>query len=110
MAGTTLFPAPPPRAGAGKVAVRVSGWDLETDFVSVGSGIGGLSGAIMAHDGGCEALVLEKAPVIGGATGYSYGQVWIPANPVMLAAGLSDSVEEGKKYLDFISGGYADPS
>jgi 3-oxosteroid 1-dehydrogenase len=53
------------------VAVRVSGWDLETDFVSVGSGIGGLSGAIMAHDGGCEALILEKAPVIGGATGYA---------------------------------------
>jgi 3-oxosteroid 1-dehydrogenase len=83
---------------------------METDFISVGSGIGGLSGAIAAHDGGLEALILEKASVIGGATGYSYGQVWIPANPVMLAAGLADTLEEGKRYLDFISGGYADPA
>jgi 3-oxosteroid 1-dehydrogenase len=84
-------------------------WDFETDFISVGSGIGGLAGAIAAHDGGLEALILEKAAVVGGATGYSYGQVWIPANPVMLAAGLDDTVDEGLKYLQFISGGFADP-
>ena len=73
----------------------MSAWDIETDFISVGSGIGGLSGAIAAHDGGLEALILEKAPVIGGASGYSYGQVWIPANPVMLAAGIAYTLEEG---------------
>ncbi len=75
-------------------------WDIEVDFVSVGSGIGGLAGAIAAHDSGLDVLVLEKAPVIGGCTGYSYGQVWVPDNPVMRAAGLPDSAAEGEAYLD----------
>ena len=34
-------------------------WDLEADVVSIGSGIGGLSAAITAHDLGASALVLH---------------------------------------------------
>jgi 3-oxosteroid 1-dehydrogenase len=87
----------------------MTNWDIEVDFVSVGSGIGGLAGAIAAHDSGLDTLILEKAPVIGGCTGYSYGQVWVPNNPVMRAAGLADSDDDGHAYLEFISGGYAEP-
>ena len=36
-------------------------WDLEADVVSIGSGIGGLSAAITAHDHGAKALVVERA-------------------------------------------------
>ena len=41
-------------------------WDAETDFLSVGSGIGGLSAAITAREMGLEAMVLEKADQVGG--------------------------------------------
>ncbi|MGH7298277.1 MAG: FAD-binding protein, partial [Polyangiaceae bacterium] len=39
-------------------------WDSTVDFAVVGSGIGGLSAAIAAHDfgAGAKVLVLEKAP------------------------------------------------
>ncbi len=50
-------------------------WDLEVDFVSLGSGIGGLTGAITAHDLGLTAIVLEKAAKVGGVTAYSLGEV-----------------------------------
>ena len=36
-------------------------WDMEADVVSIGSGIGGLSAAITAHDHGLEAVVLERS-------------------------------------------------
>jgi 3-oxosteroid 1-dehydrogenase len=87
----------------------MTNWDHEVDFVSVGSGIGGLAGAIAAHDSGLDVLILEKAAVIGGCTGYSYGQVWVPNNSVMRAAGLHDSDEAGMAYLEFISGGFGEP-
>ena len=39
-------------------------WDLETDVISVGSGIGGLSAAIAAADSGARAMVLEPELLI----------------------------------------------
>jgi flavin-dependent dehydrogenase len=36
-------------------------WDLEVGFISVGSGIGGLAGAVTVAALGAEVLVLEKA-------------------------------------------------
>ena len=38
-------------------------WDREVDVLAVGSGLGGLSAAIAAHDAGCDTLVIEKAPM-----------------------------------------------
>ncbi len=52
-------------------------WDLEADIVAIGSGIGGLSAAITAHDLGGSALVLERAEQLGGVTALSMGEVWI---------------------------------
>ena len=46
-------------------------WDLEADLVAVGSGCGGLSAAISAHDHGASALVLERTEQVGGVTAYS---------------------------------------
>ena len=40
-------------------------WDLEVDLVAVGSGLGALTGAIVAKDSGLEVVVLEKAPKVG---------------------------------------------
>lgn len=84
-------------------------WDLEVDVVSVGSGLAGLGAAIVAHDAGKKAVVLEKARKLGGVCGYSGGEVFLPNNHLQAAAGISDSRERGLEYLKFLGAGYEDP-
>lgn len=84
-------------------------WDLEVDFIAVGSGIGGLSGAIVAHDEGLKTVLLEKASKLGGVSALSGGEIWVPNNHVMRREGIKDSREKAKQYLDFLAGGFADP-
>jgi 3-oxosteroid 1-dehydrogenase len=74
-------------------------WDREADVVVVGSGAAGLVAALAAAAGGARALVLEKAPVLGGTTAMSGAGTWIPANQHMLAAGLADSEDDVLTYL-----------
>jgi len=83
-------------------------WDLEVDVVTVGSGLGALTAAIAAHDQGASAVILEKAPKLGGVCAYSGGEVFVCCNHKMEAEGHPDSREEAQKYLDFLAGGYAD--
>jgi 3-oxosteroid 1-dehydrogenase len=83
-------------------------WDEDADLVVVGSGIGGLTAAITAHDLGLRVVVLEKAAKLGGVSAYSGGEVFVPDNHVMRRAGLSDSPEAARAYLRFLAGGYAD--
>src|SRR5579859_4350111 len=92
------------------MAFGLSKWDATVDFVAVGSGIGGLSAAIMAHDRGLKVLVLEKAPKLGGVSAYSGGEVFVPANHLEETAGIRDSIDEGMRYLEFLAGGYGDPA
>jgi 3-oxosteroid 1-dehydrogenase len=84
-------------------------WDLEVDFIAVGSGCGSLTSAIVAHDLGKKVAILEKADKLGGVSAYSGGEVFLPNNYKMREAGISDSYEEGRKYFDFLSAGYNDP-
>ncbi len=74
-------------------------WDQTTDFVMIGSGAGGLCAALVATDGGAEALVLEKGAMLGGNSAYSGGTMWVPDNVLMQEAGLTDSIEDGLTYL-----------
>ncbi len=83
-------------------------WDLEADLVAVGSGLGGITAAIVAHDQGKKAVVLEKAPKLGGVSAYSGGECFLPNNHKMKEAGISDSDEAGREYLDFLAAGYND--
>ncbi|MFP5305955.1 MAG: FAD-binding protein [Gammaproteobacteria bacterium] len=83
-------------------------WDIEADVVSVGSGGGGLSAAITAHDHGASALVLERSHQVGGVTAYSMGEVWIPGNHLAHAAGIQDTPESGYRYVRRMSLGYGD--
>ena len=82
-------------------------WDLEADVVSIGSGLGGLSAAIVAHDQGAVCVVLEKAGKLGGLSGFGGGEVFVPANDKMKELGLADTLEEGRQYYEFIAAGYA---
>lgn len=81
-------------------------WDLETDLVAIGSGIGGLSAAITAHDHGASAIVIERAAQVGGVTALSMGEVWVAGNHHARALGIEDSVESGFRYLKRLSMGY----
>ena len=83
-------------------------WDLEADVVSIGSGGGGLSAAITAHDHGASSLVLERSDQVGGITAYSMGEVWIAGNHLAAAAGIKDSPESGFRYIKRLSMNYGD--
>src|SRR5262245_59961877 len=82
-------------------------WDLEAGRASMGSGLGGPCAAIAAHDQGAACVVLEKAGKLGGLSGFGGGEVFVPANDQMKALGLPDTLEEGRRYYEFIAAGYA---
>ncbi|MFC7448452.1 FAD-binding protein [Rhodococcus daqingensis] len=79
-------------------------WDHEVDFLVVGSGCGGLTGALAAEDKGLDTLVIEKAAVYGGTTALSGGGIWAPNNPLLVREGLGDSRADVRAYLDAVVG------
>lgn len=81
------------------ITTRPDRWDRVVDVVVLGSGCAGLVAATLAHDGGAEVLVLEKADLIGGTTGVSGGMPWIPMNRHMPEVGQADSREETLTYI-----------
>ncbi len=81
-------------------------WDLEADLVAVGSGLGALCAAIVAHDQGARCVVLEKAPKLGGVCAFGGGEVFVPDNHKMREAGIEDSLEAGRAYAEFLAAGF----
>src|SRR5687768_12202859 len=81
-----------------------SAWDEEYDIVMAGSGGAALAAGATAAAGGLRTLVVEKGRFWGGTTSYSGGGIWIPCNPLLLADGVQDSVEEALLYLERIVG------
>src|SRR5438270_3236912 len=81
-------------------------WDHEADVVAIGSGIGGLSAAITAHEHGASTLVIERSDQVGGVTALSMGEVWVAGNHHAKALGVEDSPESGFRYLQRLSMGY----
>lgn len=80
---------------------------VERDVVVAGSGVGGVAGAVTAAvEGDCSVTVLEKAPVLGGSSGLSGAQLWVPVNHLMQRRGMEDSVEEAVDYLGTIAGSF----
>jgi len=74
-------------------------WDRQVDVVVLGSGAAGLVAATLAHDGGANVLLVEKADLIGGTTGVSGGMPWVPLNHHMADVGVTDSREEALTYI-----------
>jgi 3-oxosteroid 1-dehydrogenase len=77
-------------------------WDHEVDALIVGSGAAGLTAALAANANGLNTLVIEKTKYFGGTTAFSGGGLWIPNNPVLKRAGMKDSVEDARTYLDAV--------
>ena len=80
-------------------------WDHTTDLLVIGSGGGGMTAALVAHDCGANVLVLEKSDVYGGSTALSGGALWVPNNHHMPGAGIPDSDSDGLIYLQGVTRG-----
>ena len=78
----------------------------EHDVVVLGTGAAGLIAAVAAHEHGATVGLYEKGDHVGGTTGLSGGIVWVPNNPHMAEAGLSDSRGDALAYLSALSHGY----
>ncbi len=73
--------------------------ELAFDVIVLGSGSAGLMAALTAAKSGCRTLVLEKSEKLGGMTAFSGAGIWIPANHVAAAAGISDSEADALTYI-----------
>jgi 3-oxosteroid 1-dehydrogenase len=86
------------------MTARDDEWDVTTDCAIVGSGGGALCAAMAATAAGQQALVLEKADVVGGSTALSGGVLWLPDNPVSRRAGVRDSRSDALRYFAEVVG------
>jgi 3-oxosteroid 1-dehydrogenase len=80
-------------------------WDETCDVLVIGSGAGGMTAALRAHDLGLRVLLVEKSAEYGGTSAVSGGGIWIPNNHRMAALGGSDSFEEAVQYLHAVTQG-----
>ncbi|CAM5657229.1 3-oxosteroid 1-dehydrogenase [Streptomyces purpurascens] len=74
------------------------------DVVVIGSGAAGMTAALTAAGQGLSCVVLEKAPTFGGSAARSGAGIWIPNNPVLLAAGVPDTPAKAAAYLAAVVG------
>lgn len=74
--------------------------EIGYDVVVVGSGAAGFAAAITARLRGLTALIVEKTDHYGGSTALSGGAIWVPGNFHLDAAGLGDTYEKARAYLD----------
>lgn len=70
------------------------------DLVIVGSGGASITAALAAKNLGKRAVILEKQALMGGSTSYSGGVLWVPNNPLLADAGILDSLDKSREYLD----------
>lgn len=80
----------------------------EVDVLVVGSGAGGLATAVAAAHRHLTVLVAEKEPVFGGTTARSGGWMWIPCNGPAKRAGVEDSKDKARTYLQHEAGAHFD--
>ena len=72
--------------------------------VVVGSGSAALVSALAAKEAGLDPLIIESTNFVGGSSAMSGGGLWIPNNRLMLKAGIHDSYEDAKLYMDTVIG------
>lgn len=77
----------------------------ECDVLVVGSGAGGLVGALTAAREGFDTILVESTNQFGGTSAYSGGGgMWFPANPVVVREGTNDTVEDALEYYHAVVG------
>lgn len=74
------------------------------DLLVAGSGAAGLAAAVTAAHSGLRVILAEKAPVVGGTTAWSGGWIWAPCNPVARKHGVTEDIQEPRRYLEAVLG------
>lgn len=72
---------------------------LFCDVLVVGSGASGLATAVTAAQLGLDVMLVEKEPQFGGTSAWSGGWLWIPRNPLAIAEGIVEDLEQARVYL-----------
>ncbi|MER8025092.1 FAD-dependent oxidoreductase [Glutamicibacter protophormiae] len=75
------------------------------DVVVVGSGAGALTTAATAAKSGRSVIVLEKSALLGGTSAVSGGMLWVVDNHHARDAGIEDSKEAGREYVEAVARG-----
>ncbi len=78
---------------------------VTVDVLVVGSGAGGMTAAITAHDQKMDTLLIEKSEQFGGTSAMSGGVIWVPDNHLMKKTDIADSAAEGLAYLKAMTAG-----
>ena len=101
-------------AGAGAIALGALGaagtlascssgtsikWDMTADVVVAGSGAAASAAASVAQAQGAAVIMLEKSAGAGGTTMKSGGEIWIPNNFALRAAGTTDAKADCLKFM-----------
>lgn len=71
----------------------------ECDLLVAGSGAGGLATAVVAAHHGLKVVLVEKEAQFGGTTAWSGGWMWVPRNPLAIAAGIQEAIDAPLAYL-----------
>ena len=71
----------------------------DCDVIVLGCGAAGMTAALAAHEAGARVEIIERFDRIGGTAAVSGGVIWVPDNPRMRAAGISDSRTEALAYF-----------
>lgn len=79
-------------------------FDYSVEVLVVGSGSGGFAAAIKAANAGSKTLLIESTELVGGCSSMSGGGLWIPGSSVIQEAGVKDSAEQARIYMDEIIG------
>lgn len=72
---------------------------VQCDLLVVGSGASGLAAAVTAAWHGLKVVVVEKDDVLGGASAWSGGWMWVPGNPLAKRAGINEDPQQPRTYL-----------
>lgn len=85
-------------------ARKFTAQDTTVDLLIIGSGTG-MAAGLAAAERGSSVLIVEKTATVGGSTARSGGAFWIPNNPVLNAAGATDTPARATAYVDAVVAG-----
>jgi 3-oxosteroid 1-dehydrogenase len=77
---------------------------LEFDLVVVGSGAGAGAAALAVRALGGSVVIIEKTDRFGGSTALSGGVAWVPNSEVATRAGVRETPDDARAYLDACAG------
>jgi succinate dehydrogenase/fumarate reductase flavoprotein subunit len=78
--------------------------DEEIDLLVIGAGAAGMTAALVGAIEGLRTIICEKTGMVGGTTSTAAGTVWIPGSHQSAKAGIADSIEDAKAYLNAVIG------